>query len=163
MQRWQATSQRIILQSIADDARRPDSEREAARRELSPQAQVASPKRGRNSNAPMSQADTDSDLERELTFRSNDGLTTQNRIEITRGLDPATLQILDAIQNNILLWLFTSNSTDVPVLIDIIGKTGSSLVKEKAMSALRLIAQRSPIESAKLAAQTFLDQLDQEK
>jgi hypothetical protein len=61
MQRWQATSQRLILQAIADDERRPENEREAARRELCPPAQGASPKRGRNSNAPMSQADIDSD------------------------------------------------------------------------------------------------------
>ena len=72
---------------------------------------------GRNANVPMSQSDVDSDLEQALTFRSNDGLTTGDRIEITRALDPATLQILDAIQDNTLLWLFTSNSTDVPVLM----------------------------------------------
>jgi hypothetical protein len=163
MPRWIPQNQKTILQQIADDICRPAHEREAARRELSPSAQVTSPKRGRNSNAPMSQADTDSDLERELTLHSNDGLTTQDRIEITRGLDPATLQILDAIQDNTLLWLFTSNLTDVPVLIDIIGKTGSSIVKEKAMSALQLIASRSPLEPAKNEAQQYLDQLDQEK
>jgi hypothetical protein len=154
-----------ILQLIADDPASTHIERTEAMRVLGEMTgqPARSHRRGRNANVPLTQADIDSDLEQALTFRNNDGLTTGDQIEIEHGYDPATKRILDAILDNIVLWLFSANETDVPVLIDIIGKTGSSLVKEKAMSALRLIAQRSPIESAKLAAQTFLDQLDQEK
>src|SRR5580704_16348546 len=163
MQRWQATSQRLILQSIADDIRRPALEREAARRELNPAAQAASPKRGRNSNAPMSQADEDADLEQALTYRANDGLSSMDRREIEATFDPVTRQCLDAIGDNLLLQLFTNNAEDVPLLISLVQRTGSSLAKSKALETLRLIATRSPLEPAKTAAQQFIDQLTQEK
>jgi hypothetical protein len=77
-----------------------------------------------------------------LTFRSNGGLTIGDRIEIERGYDPATKRILDAILNNIVLWLLSANETDEPVLIDIVNRIGSSLAKTKALDALRLISTR---------------------
>jgi hypothetical protein len=77
-----------------------------------------------------------------LTFRNNDGLTTGDQIEIEHGYDLATKRILDAILDNIVLWLFSANETDVPVLIDIVNRTDGSLVKTKALDALRLISTR---------------------
>jgi hypothetical protein len=160
----QQETQRELLQAIANDEHRPMREREAARRELAnpaDQPKVQSPCRHRrNANTPMSQADEDGDLEQALTFNPNDGLTTQDRIEIQRGLPESSQLILNAIGNNCLLWLFTNNVADVPVLIDCVNRTGSSLVKAKALDTLHLISRHSPIESAKLQAQEFLNQLD---
>ena len=81
----------------------------------------------------------------------------------TRSLDESTRAILAAIGNNILLWLFNNNLADVPVLIDCVNRTGSDLVKQKALEALCLIAARSPIEAAKVQAHAFLNQLDTKK
>jgi hypothetical protein len=164
MQRWIPQDQKMILQSIADDERRPAHEREAAQRELATPVSQSTPpsqhRRGRNANVPQTQADEDSDLEKALTFRQNDGLTIMDRIEVERGYDPATKNILDAIGNNCLLWLFTNNLADIPVLIACVNRTGSSLVKTKALDALRLISTRSPIDSARDQAREFLNQLD---
>jgi hypothetical protein len=161
MQRWIPQDQKMILQAIADDERRPAHERDAARRELATpvtQSAPSSPRRGRN--VPQSQADEDTDLEKALTFRPNDCMSIMDRIEVERGYDPATKKILDAIGNNCLLWLFGNNVADVPVLIACVNRTESILVKAKALDALRLISQRSPIDSARAQALQFLDQLD---
>jgi hypothetical protein len=57
----------MILRQIAGDERRPVNEREAALRELAaPVAQSPPPstrRRGRNSDAPQTQDDLDSDVE----------------------------------------------------------------------------------------------------
>jgi hypothetical protein len=161
MPRWIPQNQKTILQQIADDICRPDAEREAARRELTPSIQTApSHRRGRNANAPMSQADEDADLEMALTSRPNDGLTSTDIREIEAAFDPLTRQCLDAIGSNLLLQLFTNNATDVPILISLVRRTGSVLVKTKALDALRLISTRSPIEAAKIDAKNFLTQLE---
>jgi hypothetical protein len=108
----------------------------------------------------MSQDDEDADLEQALTYRPNDGLTSMDRREIEATFDLVTRQCLDAIGDNLLLQLFTNNAEDVPLLISLVQRTGSSLAKTKALETLRLIATRSPIEPARIAAQTFLTQLD---
>jgi hypothetical protein len=156
----QQETQRELLQQIANDDRRPPHERQAARHELGTADQPSPRRHGRNANAPQTQADIDADLEQVLTIQPNDGLTAQDRIEIQRGLPEATRLILDAIGNNCLLWLFGNNLADVTVLIDCVNRTGSSVVKAKALDTLRLISQRSPIDSAKTEAQQFLNQLD---
>jgi hypothetical protein len=108
----------------------------------------------------MSQADEDADLEMALTSRPNDGLTSTDIREIEAAFDPLTRQCLDAIGSNLLLQLFTNNATDVPILISLVRRTGSVLVKTKALDALRLISTRSPIEAAKIDAKNFLTQLE---
>jgi hypothetical protein len=153
-----------ILQLIADDPASTYIERTEAMRVLGEMTGQPAPshRRGRNANAPMSQADEDADLEMALTSRPNDGLTSIDIYEIEAAFHPVTRQCLDAIGSNLLLHLFTNNEADVPILISLVQRTGSVLAKTKALDALRLISTRSPIESAKIAAQTFLTQLDQE-
>jgi hypothetical protein len=159
-----AHDRRRLLQLIIDDPASTTVERTEAIKALEQNgAPAPSHRRGRNSNAPMSQADEDADLEMALTSRPNDGLTSTDIREIEAAFDPLTRQCLDAIANNSLLHLFTNNAAEVPLLISLVQRTGSSLAKTKALDALRLISQKSPIETAKIAAKTFLTQLDQEK
>jgi hypothetical protein len=67
MSRWIPEDHKTILQLIADDEHRPAHEREAARRELAAPVAQSAPsaprRRGRNSNAPQTQQDIDSDVE----------------------------------------------------------------------------------------------------
>jgi hypothetical protein len=148
---------------IADDERRPPQERAEAQRaiaELNVQSPSSSRRHGRNSNVPQSQADIDADLEQALIFHPNDSLTMMDQIQIERGLPESTKSILDAIGDNCLLWLWTNNATDVPVLIDCVSRTGSELVKGKALDAIRVISQHSTIPAAREQASEFLTQLD---
>lgn len=156
MSRWDPGDKKLILQQIADDVRRPDNEREAARRELLPPAQ-ASPRRGRNSNTPQTQQDQDADIEN--SFRCNDRLTTRDRIEIERSLDESTQQILRALGNRIL-WLFSDNLSEVELMISLHRRTQSDFVRGKALEAIQHIASYSTIQAAKSQAQEFLCELD---
>jgi hypothetical protein len=148
---------------IADDERRPPQERAKAQRaiaELNLLQSSPSPRHGRNANVPQSQADIDADLTQALTFRPNDSLTMMDQIAIERGLPESTKSILDATGDNILLRLFSNNLADVPVLIDCVSRTGSELVKGKALDAIRVISQHSTIPAARDQANEFLTQLD---
>lgn len=150
-----------LLQQIVNDPASTDVERTEAMRvlgEMNASQPSPSHRRGRNANAPMSQADEDADLEMALTSRPNDGLTSTDIREIEAAFDPLTRQCLGAIANNSLLHLFTNNTAEVPILISLVQRTGSVLAKTKALDALRLISQKSPIESAKTAAQEFIAQ-----
>jgi hypothetical protein len=147
-----------ILRLIVNDPASTEVERTEALRALDDLKVKQSPhRRGRNSNVPMTQADQDSDLTAALTIHRNDGLTSLDRLEIHRSLDESTRAILGAIRNNSLLWIFTNNQADVPILIDCVNRTGSSIVKAKALEALQLIAQRSPIDDARQQAKDFLN------
>jgi hypothetical protein len=85
-----AHDRRRLLQLIIDDPASTTLERTEAIKALEQNgAPAPSHRRGRNANAPMSQADTDSDLERELTFRSNDGLTIALRAQPATFPEPA--------------------------------------------------------------------------
>ena len=164
MPRWTPPESRTILQAIADDVRRAPHEREAARRELAgpiAQSPAASPRRhGRNSNVPQTQADIDADIE--SSFRYDNQLTTQDKIEIEREFDAPTQAILAAFGSS-LLWLFQNNAEELRILIDLHGKTQSDFVGEKTIKTIRWIADFSPNEAAKAQATQFLHQLDQEK
>jgi hypothetical protein len=155
----QQETQRELLQQIADDERRPAHERDAARRATATADQpTRSPRgHGRDANAPMTQADQDADIENSLRYDHQ--LTTQDRIEIERGLDPPTQAILAAFGSS-LLWLFGSNSAEIQLLIDLHRRTHSDIVRKKASETIRWIADYSPIDSAKIEAQQFLTQLD---
>jgi|SRR5580658_6464169 hypothetical protein len=139
-----AHDRRRLLHFVIDDPASTTVESTEALRVLGEMTgqPARSHRRGRNANVPLTQADIDADLEQALTFRNNDGLTTGDQIEIEHGYDLATKRILDAILDNIVLWLFSANETDVPVLIDIVNRTDGSLVKTKALDALRLISTR---------------------
>jgi hypothetical protein len=159
MPRWIPQSQKMILQQIADDERRPVNERQAARRELAaPVAQSTplSPRcRGRNSGVPQTQEDKDSDVENWYQRDLRDGsLTSSDRREIFLGFDPSTQRLLDAFSNR-LLGLFSASDTEV--LIGAYGKTMSEFVKAKVIETVRHIATYSP---NKTQAQQFIDQLD---
>jgi hypothetical protein len=163
MPRWIPPESRTILQSIADDERRPAHEREAARRELANGETTATPtprRRRRNANVPMSQADQDADIIAALTFRPSDGLTSSDRIEIEAGMDESTRAILAAF-GSALLWLFNNNAAEIQILIDLHGRTQSDFVREKATETIRWIAAYSPIEAAKTQAWEFIQKLDQ--
>jgi hypothetical protein len=160
MPRWSPPNQKMILQSIADDERRPVNEREAARRELAGPAAQSPPsssrRRGRNANAPQNQEDLDSDVENwHLRDLRDSGLTCSDRHAIFQGFDPSTQRLLDAFSNR-LLGLFSASDTEV--LIDAYGKTKSEFVKAKVIETVHHIATFSPIDKTK--AQQFLDQLD---
>jgi hypothetical protein len=163
MPRWLPPNQKMILQSIADDERRPMNEREAARRELAtvdqPKPQLPSRRRhGRHAGVPPSQSDLDSDVENWYQRDLRDsGLTSSDRHDIFQGFDPSTQKLLDVFTNR-LLGLFSV--TDSQVLIDAYGKTKSTFVKAKVIETIRHIATYS-IDKAE--AQQFLNQLDQEK
>lgn len=130
--RWTPQNQKMILQHIADDVRRPENEREAARRELSAPGQPApSHRRGRNANVPQTQQDQDADIE--TSFRYDNQLTTRDRIEIERGLDEATQQILRAFANRIL-WLFADNMAEIELMISLYQRTQSNFVRGKALA-----------------------------
>jgi hypothetical protein len=99
MPRWIPQSQKMILQSIANDERRPMNEREAARRELAGPVAQSPPsprRRGRNSTVPQTQEDKDSDVEncfqRDLRDSSS---TSSDRREIFLGFDLSTQKLLD--------------------------------------------------------------------
>jgi hypothetical protein len=153
-----AHDRRRLLQLIIDDPASTTVERSEAMRALGEMTGQPAPshRRGRNSNTPMSQADEDADIEQALTYRANDGLTSMDRREIEATFDPVTRQCLDAIGDNMLLQLFTNNVEDVPLLRSLVQRTGSSLARTKALDTLRLIAARSPVESARTAAQEFI-------
>jgi hypothetical protein len=157
-----ANDRRKLLQLIIDDPASSEQERTEAKLALgemsTDQSTPPSRRLGRNGNVAQTQMDVDADLEQALTFRPNDGLTTQDRIEIERGLPESTRAILNAIGDNTLLWLFGNNVADVPVLIECVNRTGSRVVKEKAIQALQLIATHSTIESAKMQAQQYLSE-----
>ena len=165
MSRWIPEDHKTILQLIADDERRPAHEREAARRELAAPVAQSAPsaprRRGRSSNVPMTEEDLDSDVEnwyqRDLRDSS---LTCSDRREIFLGFDLSTQKLLDAFSNR-LLGLF--NATDPQVLIDAYRKTKSAFVKDKVIETIRHIATYSPIEAAKLQAQEFINQLDNQE
>jgi hypothetical protein len=156
MPRWLPPNQKMILQQIADDERRPMNEREAARRELAaPVAQSPPPstRRGRNANTPPSQEDKDSDVENWFQRDLRDSsLTSSDRREIFLGFDPSIQKLLDVFSNR-LLGLF--NATDPHVLIDAYRTTKSEFVKAKVIETIRHIATYSPID--KTQAQQFLD------
>ncbi len=147
-----------LLQQIANDDRRPQRERDAARHELTTAGQPARRHRGRNSNTPISQEDRDCDIvnwyKRDLL---DTNLTATDRREIFNGFDASTQAILDAFGSN-LFWLFTNNAAEVPVLIDAAKNTKSEFIRAKALSTLGAIARNSPIETAKAAAAEFLSQ-----
>src|SRR5271156_3575209 len=152
-----AHDRRRLLQQIIDDPASTTIERTEAMRVLGETGQPApSHRRGRNANVHQSQADEEADIEQALTYRANDGLTSMYLREIEATFDPVTRQCLDAIGDNMLLQLFTNNVEDVPLLRSLVQRTGSSLARTKALDTLRLIAARSPIESARTAAQEFI-------
>jgi hypothetical protein len=152
-----------LLQQIADDEHRPANEREAARRELAAPAADQSPpssprRRGRNSNAPQTQEDLDSDVENWFQRDLRDSsLTCSDRHAIFQGFDLWTQRLLDAFSNR-LLGLFSA--TDPQVLIDACSKTKSEFVKDKVIETIRHIAAYSPID--KTQAQQFLDQIQKD-
>jgi hypothetical protein len=156
MTRWDPGDKRRILQSIADDERRPTHERDAARRELGADQPQSPRRRGRNSDAPITQADRDADIEnwyhRDLLDKN---LTSSDRNEIFNGFDSSTQAILDAFGSNIL-WLFTNNEAEVPVLIEAVTNTTSEFIRAKALSTLRAIGNYSNVETAKAQASEFL-------
>jgi hypothetical protein len=157
MPNWMSPSSRQILQAIADDERRPANEREAARRELAGPVAQSPPsprRRGRNANAPQTQEDIDNDIE--SSFRYDNQLTTQDKIDIQRGYEPSTQAILAAFGSS-LLWLFQNNAEELRILIDLHSKTQSSFVRAKTINTIRWIADYSPNEVAKIRAQQFLD------
>lgn len=158
---------RKILRLIIDDPASTDVERAEAELELSAltgdQSKPPSRRYGRNRDVPQTQSDVDADLEQALTFRPNDGLTIGDRVEIERGMPESTRAILDAIGDNCLLWLFTNNATDVPVLVDCVGRTQSEVVRSKSLDALRLIAQHSTVIPAKQQAKEFLERTNNEQ
>jgi hypothetical protein len=164
MTRWDPGDKRQMLQAIADDERRPVNEREAARRELAaPVAQSPSPsphRRGRNSSVPQTQEDIDNDIE--SSFRYDNQLTTQDRIDIERGFDAPTQAILAAFGSS-LLWLFQNNAEELRILIDLHSKTQSSFVRAKTINTIRWIADYSTVPSAKLQAQEFIHHLDNQE
>ena len=145
-----------LLQQIANDERRPQKEREAACRELAAGGQA--PRRRRRNSAPITQDDRDADIEnwyhRDLLDKN---LTSTDRNEIFNGFDPSTQAILDAFGSNIL-WLFTNNEAEVPVLIEAAKNTKSDFIRSKALMTLGAIARNSTIETAKAAATDFLTQ-----
>jgi hypothetical protein len=138
----QQETQRALLQQIADDERRPAHERDAARRATATADQpTPSPRRhGRNADAPMAQGDQDADIENSL--RRDHQLTTQDRIEIERGLDPPTQAILAAFGSS-LLWLFGNNSADIELLIELHRRTHSDIVRKKTAETIRWIGDYS--------------------
>jgi hypothetical protein len=154
-----ANNRRKILQHVIDDPASTEVERAEATRELNATAPSTPPssRRGRNANVPMAQQDQDADIEN--SFRYDAQLTTQDRIEIDRSLDQSTRSILAAFGSSIL-WLFANNAAEIQLLIDLHGKTHSDFVRAKTIQTIRWIADYSPIESAKTAAQQFLNQLD---
>jgi hypothetical protein len=156
MTRWDPGDKRQILQSIADDERRPEHERDAARRELNADQPQSPRRRGRNSTAPITQEDRDCDIEnwyhRDLLDKD---LTSTDRNEIFNGFDSSTQAILDAFGSNIL-WLFGNNAVEVPVLIEAVRNTKSDFIRSKALMTLGAIARNSTIETAKAAATDFL-------
>jgi hypothetical protein len=162
MPRWIPQSQKMILQQIADDERRPVNEREAARRELAAPAALSTPpsprRRGRNS-VPQTQEDKDSDVETWYRDLRDNSLTTSDRREIFLGFDLSTQKLLDVFSNH-LLGLF--NATDSQLLIDAYSTTKSEFVKAKVIETIRHIATYSPIEAGKTQAQQFLDQLQKD-
>ncbi len=162
MPRWIPQNQKMILQAIADDERRPVNEREAARRELAaPVAQSPSPsahRRGRNSSVPQTQDDIDSDVENWYRRDLRDsGLTCSDRQEIFQAFDLSTQRLLDAFSNR-LLGLF--DAADPQVLIDAYSTTKSDFVKAKIIETIRHIATYSPLD--KTQAQQFLDQIQED-
>jgi hypothetical protein len=165
MSRWDPGDKKEMLQQIADDERRPTRERDAARRELETAAQPAptSPRRhGRSSNVPITQADQDSDIERDYRLLHDGQLTTQDQIDFRRGLDESTQAILGSFASPVLD-LFANNDAEIVLLIDLHGRTQSHFVRAKAMQTIGWIADYSPIESAKMKAQEFLTQLDRKE
>jgi hypothetical protein len=151
-----------ILRIIINDPGSTEVERAEAKRVLGESTDPSPPsqrRRSRNANVPMTQADQDADLNSALTFRSNDGLTSSDRIEITAGMDDSTRAILAAYGSSIL-WLFQNNAAEIQTLIDLHARTQSDFVREKTIKTIRWIADYSPIEAAKTQAKEFLDQLD---
>jgi len=163
MTRWDPGDKRQILQSIADDERRPVHEREAARRELSadqPQSPQLPSRRGRNSSVPPSQDDQDSDLLAALNFRRNDGLTISDYCELCRGFDQLTNDCLRAMSHPLLFSIW--HADDAQLMIDLHGRTNSSIIRSRCRAVIEHVAVYSTIETAKLQAQSFL-QLTQEQ
>src|SRR5580693_1178036 len=161
MPRWSPPNQKMILQQIANDERRPANEREAARCELAgpvAQSPPSSPhRRGRNASVPQTQEDKDSDVETWYRDLRDSGLTSSDRREIFLGFDLSTQKLLDAFSNR-LLGLFSPD--DSQVLIHAYRQTKSEFVKAKVIETVCHIATYSPIEAAKLQAQEFIHQLD---
>jgi hypothetical protein len=164
MTRWDPGDKRQILQAIADDERRPQHEREAARRELAvaPADQQAptSPRHGRNAGVPHSQQDLDGELEnwyQRILLDSN--LTCSDRGEIRLNFDPSTQAIIDVFGNH-LVWLFGQNVTEIALLIDLHRRTQSDYVRKKTLDAIEWIARFSPLDDARTTAKEFLEQLD---
>jgi hypothetical protein len=162
MTRWDPGDKRQILQSIADDERRPESERDAACRELAAdQQQPAQPsrRRGRHGNVPPTQNDQDDDLLAAFNFHVNNGLTIGDYIELCRCFDQATNDCLDAFTHPLLLSIWKPN--DAQLMIDLHGRTKSEDIRARCRDVIQHIAAYSPIELAKTKAQEFL-QLNQE-
>jgi hypothetical protein len=150
MSRWDPGDKKQMLQQIADDDRRPTHERDAARRELNADQPATPPRRhGRNSNVPMTQADQDSDIERDYQLLHDGQLTTQDQIDFRRGLDESTNAILRAFASPVL-----------DLLIDLYSRTQSDFIRDRAAKTIQWIADYSTVPSAKTQAREFLNQLD---
>jgi hypothetical protein len=153
---------RKILQLIINDDASTEVERTEAKRVLGEMTAKTppSPRRGRNSSVPQTQEDIDNDIE--SSFRHDSQLTTQDRIEIVRGLEPSTQAVLAAFGSSVL-WLFENNLAEIALLIDLHGKTQSDFVRAKAIKTIQWIADYSTVPAAKLQAQEFLHQLTDAK
>jgi hypothetical protein len=155
-----AHDRRRLLQLIIDDPASTTVERTEAMRalgEINSGQPARSQRRGRNSNAPQTQQDQDADIEN--SFRYNDQLTTQDRIEIERSLDESTQQILHALANRIL-WLFADNVSEIELMIGLYQCTQSDFVRGKTLEVIQHIASHSTIQAAKIEAQEFLGEFN---
>jgi hypothetical protein len=151
MTRWDPGDKRQILQTIADDKRRPAH----ARRELGADQPQSPRRRGRTTNAPATQDDQDSDLLAALNFRRNDGLTASDYCELCRSFDQITNDCLDAIGHTLLLSIW--KDTDAQLMIDLHVRTNSPIIRSRCHAVIEHIAAYSSIDAAKLQAQEFLD------
>jgi hypothetical protein len=148
-----------ILQRVVNDPASTEVERAEATRELNATDQSApsSPRRGgRNSGVPLSQSDLNGEIEnwyRRVLPDSN--LTGSDRREIFQGFDLSTQAILNAFTSHVLQ-LFADNAAEIQLLIDLHRRTHSDFVRAKTNATIQWIADYSPIESAKLHAQEFL-------
>ena len=135
---------RAILQLILDDQSTTAVERVEAKKLLAGMdgSPPPAPRRrsARNLSAPITQADSDADVEgwyhRDLVDQN---LTSTDRNEIFNGFDISTRAILDAFGSNIL-WLFTNNEAEVPILIEAATNSQSAFVRAKALTTLGAIA-----------------------